>query len=147
MAALLFVCLVPLSSAANDDDADIDCRDVSANQSVTANLDGTTDGRITQGGMLNGRTHFVASGFFPTAVPDVFLLTGNLTITTKKGTLTTSDTAIFNPGKGLFTDIAQITGGTGDFAGATGVLFISGITKDGGATFDDKIVGNICLAD
>lgn len=143
MVALLFVCSMPPSFAAGDDDK---CKEVLANQSVTANADGSTDGTITQGGILNGQTHFVTSSFTPTAVPGIFLLTGNLTITTNKGTLTTSDVAIFDVANGLFTDIAQITGGTGDFAGATGVLFISGKTTDF-VHFQDKIVGNICLAD
>lgn len=140
--ALLFVCLMPPSSYAND----AHCKDISANQSVTANGDGTTDGTITQGGILNGQTHFVTSSFSATSDPTVFFLTGNLTITTNKGTLTTSDVSIFDFANLLFTDIARITGGTGDFSGATGVLFISGKTTDG-VHFQDKIIGNICLAD
>jgi hypothetical protein len=35
---------------------------------------------------------------------------------------------------------------SGRFAGATGVLFISGKTTDGGATFQSNINGEICFA-
>ena len=50
-------------------------------------------------------------------------------------------------GNGIFTDIGRIDGAnsTGIFAGATGVLFLSGTLPDGGATFEDEITGEICL--
>ncbi len=49
---------------------------------------------------------------------------------------------------GVFSDFARIdpNASTGDFAGATGVLYINGRTTDGGATFQAKITGEICFA-
>jgi hypothetical protein len=49
----------------------------------------------------------------------------------------------------VFSAIARIDpdASTGDFAGATGVLYISGKTTDGGATFQGEITGEICFVD
>lgn len=60
----------------------------------------------------------------------------------------THNVGIFDFATGLFTEIARIdpNASTGRFAGATGVLFTSGKTADGGATFQSKIIGEICLA-
>jgi len=46
------------------------------------------------------------------------------------------------------TGIARIDpdASTGDFAGATGVLYINAKTTDGGATDQAEIAGEICFA-
>ena len=125
------------------------CKEVQGNESVVNNGNGTTSGVITQGGKLNGTTQTVfTSGFFPTADPNTFSFTDNLTLTTHKGILQTHNVTTFDLATGLFTAIARIdpSGGTEDFAGATGVLYINGRTSDGGATFSGEITGEICSA-
>jgi len=49
----------------------------------------------------------------------------------------------------LFSAVNRIdpNASTGDFAGATGVLYINGKTTDGGVTFQAEITGEICFAE
>ena len=144
-AVILTVCLLSLSLDASASDR---CRKVRANQSVTNNGDGTTSGTVTQGGILNGTTRAVfTSPLTPTPSANVFSYNGNLTLTTNRGVLKLIDNGIFDVGHGLFADIGRIDGtnSTGIFAGATGTLFFTGTSPDGGATFEDEITGEICL--
>lgn len=107
-------------------------------------------GVITQAGKLNGTTEAVhTSGFTPTSDPTTFSFTDDLTLTTNKGVLRTHNVVIFDVARGLFTAIARVdpSTSTGDFAGATGVLYLNGKTIDGGATVQAEITGEICFAD
>ena len=107
-------------------------------------------GIITQGGRLNGTTEAVhTSGFTPTSDLSTFSFTDDLTLTTNKGVLKTHNVVVFDVARGLFTAIARVdpTASTGDFAGATGVLYLNGKTIDGGATVQAKVTGEICFAD
>ena len=117
---------------------------------VYANLNGAGGiGTITQGGILNGTTQAIfTSNFTPTPDPTTFSFTDDLTITTDKGVLKTHNVAIFDVAAGLFTAIDRIDpdASTGDFAGATGVLYVNGKTPDGGATIQAEITGEICFA-
>ncbi len=60
----------------------------------------------------------------------------------------THNVGIFDVVKGLFSAINRIdpNASTGEFAEATGVLYINGKTSDGGATFQAEITGEICFA-
>ena len=125
------------------------CREVQGNESVVNNGNGTTSGTITQGGKLNGTTQTVfTSAFTPTPDPNTFSFTDDLTLTTNKGVLQTHNVTLFDAANGVFSAIARIdpNASTGAFAGATGVLYINGNTTDGGATFQGKIIGEICFA-
>jgi len=127
-----------------------DCQSVKGIESVVNNGNGTTSGTITEGGKLNGTTQTVfTSAFTPTPDPSTFSFTDDLTLTTNKGVLRTHNVTLFDVAKGVFTALARIdpNTSTGDFAGATGVLYISGKTADGGATFQGEITGSICFAD
>ena len=107
-------------------------------------------GIITQAGRLNGTTEAVhTSGFTPTSDPTTFSFTDDLTLTTNKGVLKTHNVVVFDVARGLFTAIARVdpTVSTGDFAGATGVLYLNGRTIDGGATVQADVTGEICFAD
>jgi hypothetical protein len=107
-------------------------------------------GTITQAGRLNGTTEAVhTSGFNPTSDPATFSFTDDLTLTTNKGVLKTHNVVIFDVANGLFTAIARIdpNTSTGDFAGATGVLYLNGRTTDGGATVQAEVTGDICYAE
>jgi hypothetical protein len=141
LAVLLLCLLAPQEST----QASTKCKPVRADQRVTASTTSpTTTGVITNGGILNGTTSVTfTSGLTPTPDPTTFAYTAALTIATNKGTLTASDVGIFDTTRGVFTDIARISGGTGNFAGATGTLFITGTTADG-VNFDDEITGTIC---
>ncbi len=107
-------------------------------------------GTITQGGRLNGTTQAVFTSMFtPTPDPTTFSFTDDLTITTYHfGVLKTRNVGVFDTGTGLFSAIDRIdpNTSTGDFAGATGVLYINGRTTDGGMTIQAEITGEICFA-
>jgi hypothetical protein len=142
----LTIGLSPLAQSAS---ADGDCKKAKGNLSVVNNGNGTTSGTITQGGRLNGATQAIfTSAFTPTPDPNTFSFTDDLTVTTHKGVLKTHNVGIFDGATGLFSAINRIdpTASTGDFAGATGMLYINGKTTDGGATFEAEITGEICFA-
>ena len=137
----LTISLFPLAQSAS---AVSDCKKVKGNLSG-----GGGSGTITQGGILNGTTQAVFTSMFtPTPDPTTFAFTDDLTITTDKGVLKTHNVAIFDVARGVFSAIDRIdpNASTGDFAGATGVLYINGKTPDGGATIQAEITGEICFA-
>lgn len=136
---------IGLFSFAQSASAVSDCKKVKGNLSG-----GGGSGTITQGGRLNGTTQAIfTSAFTPTPDPTTFSFTDDLTVTTNKGVLKTHNVAIFDVAAGLFSAIDRIDPhtSTGDFAGATGVLYINGKTNDGGATIQAEITGEICFAD
>ncbi len=65
--------------------------------------------------------------------PNTFSYNDDFTVTTNHGVLKTHNVGIFDVATGLFSEIARIdpNASTGDFAGATGVLYINGKTADG----------------
>lgn len=142
----LTIGLTPLSESASPAK---DCKQAKGNLSVVNNFDGSTSGVITQGGRLDGSTQAVfTSAFTSTPDPSAFSFTDDLTVTTKKGALKTHNVGVFDGARGLFSAINRIdpSTSTGDFAGTTGVLYISGKTTDGGTTFEAEVTGVICTA-
>ena len=126
-----------------------DCKKAQGNLSVVNNGNGTTSGTLTQGGRLNGTTQAMfTSAFTPTPDATTFSFTDDLTPTTGNGVLKTHNVGIFDVATGLFSAVNRIdpNASTGDFAGATGVLYVNGKTTDGGATFEAEITGEICFA-
>lgn len=150
LATFAFVALtLGLLSSARPVSAVSDCQKVKGNESVVNNGNGTTTGTITQGGILNGTIQAVfTSDFTPTPDPNTRFFTDDLTLTTNKGVLQTHNVTLFDVANGAFSAIARIDPNTsaGDFAGATGVLYLNGKTTDGGATFQGEITGEICSA-
>jgi hypothetical protein len=127
-----------------------DCKNAHGTLSVVNNGNGTTSGTLTQGGRLNGTTQAMfTSSFTPTPDPSTFSFTDDLTLTTVNGVLRTHNVGIFDVARGLFSAVNRIdpNASTGDFAGATGVLYVNGKTIDSGATFQAEITGEICFAD
>jgi len=125
-----------------------DCKQLIGTLNAVNNGNSAT-GIITQAGRLNGTTEAVhTSGFTPTSDSTTFSFTDDLTLTTNKGVLRTHNVVIFDVARGLFTAIARVdpNASTGDFAGATGVLYLNGKTTDGGATVQAEISGEICFA-
>jgi hypothetical protein len=138
-----------LSGAALADDPSR-CKQAEGTLSVLNNGDGTTSGTVTHGGKLNGTTRAVfTSALTSTPNPSAFSYTDEFSITTDRGVLKAHNTGLFVVDKGLFSEIAVIDPGasTGRFAAATGVLYINGNTKDGGASFNAQIGGEVCGAD
>ena len=126
-----------------------DCKQAIGTLNAVNNGNSAT-GIITQGGRLNGTTEAVhTSGFTPTSDLSTFSFTDDLTLTTNKGVLKTHNVVVFDVARGLFTAIARVDppASTGDFAGATGVLYLNGKTIDGGATVQAEVTGEICFAD
>ena len=141
--ALLITALVATSVLASD------CQSLRGIEGVVNNGNGTASGTITEGGKLNGTTQTVfTSAFTPTPDSSAFSFTDDLTLTTNKGVLHSHNVTIFDVVQGVFTALARIdpNTSTGDFAGATGVFYISGKTADGGATFQGEITGSMCFA-
>ena len=144
----LTLCLFSLEQTTSALSARNNCRNVKGRLSEVGNANGTT-GRITNGGILNGTTQLVyTSGVLPTPDPTTVSYTTDFTVTTNRGVLKTHNAGIFEIETGSFSEIARIdpSASSGRFAGATGVLFTSGRTTDGGATFESRITGEICLA-
>ena len=146
----LTVCLFSSEHTTSALSARSNCKNVNGTLSEVGNPTGTT-GRITKGGILNGTTQlFYTSGVLATPDPSAFSYTTDVTITTNKGQLKTSNVGVFDMETGLlrFSEIGRIdpNNSTGKFAGATGVLFTNGKSMDGGGTFQSTISGEICLA-
>ncbi len=151
LATFAFVALtIGLFSSAHSASAVSSCHKTKGNLSIVNNGNGTTSGTITQGGTLNGTTQAVFTSMF-TATPDpnTVSFTDDLTVTTySNGVLRTHNVSLFDGANGVISAIARIdpNTGTGNFAGATGVLYINGKTTDNGATFQAEITGEICFA-
>src|SRR5207237_4686119 len=103
---------------------------------------------------LNGTAFFTADSIAagPSTAPNALAAvsySGVLQITTDKGTLSTRDTGIFdtstgNAPSGFFSSFDVVIGGTGQFQGATGDLFIGGKTI-AGQFVTSVITGELCL--
>ena len=52
---------------------------------------------------------------------------------------------MFDQAAGKFTELDRVIAGTGLFANASGVLFISGDSYADGSGFDGRISGKLCL--
>jgi hypothetical protein len=130
-----------------DDDAGI--RASVTTEGCTSPVGLCTAGVFKGDPLLRGTTALVADGLVPAAgMPFVEAATtlsysALLTITTRRGSLTTRDTGIFDTAAGLFASRDIVVGGTGIFEGATGHIFYTGT---GVTAFDAHATGEICLA-
>ncbi len=110
-----------------------------------------TAGTITEGGLLNGSTRFTAlaaapaAGMYGVEADSTLSYNGELIVTTRHGALEISDVGVFDQAAGKFTELDRVIGGTGIFAYASGVLFISGDSYADGSGFDGRISGELCL--
>ena len=99
---------------------------------------------------LRGTTYFrgEASAFFPSGAPTFRSYVGNFEYTTPTGTLTmremglTEPSANTTPDGGVVNAFQRVVGGTGEFAGATGYLFVSGFNRSG--QIATVVRGEIC---
>jgi hypothetical protein len=111
-----------------------------------------TVGQITGAGPLDSATTFLAldaapSAGLPAVEPSANLsYSGVLTINAKHGTLVTHDLGVVDAVDAAFTELERPASGTGIFAGATNVFFISGSLVNNGTGFDGQISGELCTS-
>jgi hypothetical protein len=111
----------------------------------------TDYGTITQGGMLNGTTVTVGNPVAnPTPDPNVVSWAGEFTITTHEGELRSSNAYLWNFVTQQGTAIGRINPdtSTGNFAKATGVLFLNLFKTVGTSppvSYLQEVTGEICL--
>jgi hypothetical protein len=122
------------------------CRGVSAVATGQGqfNADGSIDttATATKDPLLKGT---LAGHFQPTGGSSSDLsFAGDITLSTKKGTLTVDVTGAVSTATGDFQTSGPVTAGTGKFTGATGHLVFTGNQGRTGA-FTETIDGKICL--
>jgi hypothetical protein len=99
---------------------------------------------------LRGTTYFTgeASAFFPSGAPAFRSYVGNFEYTTPTGTLTMREMGMSEPSGnttpqgGVVNAFQRIVAGTGEFAGATGYLFVGGFNRSG--QIATTVQGEIC---
>ena len=99
---------------------------------------------------LRGTTYFKGedSALFPASAPTFRSYVGNFEYTTPTGTLTMREMGLSEPSAnttadgGVVNAIQRIASGSGEFAGATGYLFVSGFNRSGQVT--TTVHGEIC---
>lgn len=134
-------------SASSAQSPNSNCKEVKGNLTVEFGT-GTASGAITNGNGLNGTfaTAFNPGSVAPTADPTSVTFTGDSTISTEKGVLVTHDVYLFDFVRALGPGMLRIdsTTSTGDFAGATGILYIN--PNFGDPPGHAQLFGKICLA-
>jgi hypothetical protein len=144
---VLAFCLFSFEQPTQAQSANSNCKQVKGNSIEVFSGGLVTTGTITNGGILNGITEFAYSpAFVVTPDPAVGSYTADLTITTIHGQLKASNVYLYDFGTGRFTILARLNPdtSTGNFAGATGVLYFNGKTV--GSTFPSDVSGEICFA-
>jgi hypothetical protein len=145
--------------ASSDSDRAPRCRHVRANVAVVSTAQNCTSpiafcstGAVTAGGLLNGTFTGSVLGLGPSAGLPALAPASTLSfvadhrIETSGGDLIMVGTGVFDTARGEFAEIDPIIGGTGVFAGATGTLWLTGTSPDGGASFTGDVTGNVCVA-
>lgn len=99
-------------------------------------------GEVDGNNGLNGTTYFKSDsgGTPPSGSPNSFPYSGPFEYHTGKGSLFMRETGITVPG--AVTAHQAIVEGTGDYAGATGYFFVSGLRASGVIT--TEVTGEIC---
>lgn len=99
----------------------------------------------TYKGSIKGTNVFTGSSVIQTVdtpTTGVILLTGDNVIQTRNGALITKDAITLHTGTGKFAEVDTIVGGTGEWAGVTGVLQAVGTFTDAGG--EGRYTGEIC---
>ena len=148
--ALTLGAVVPGQSAAQSNSS---CKQVEGDWLDALNDVGGTSGTVTNAGILNGATETVYDpAFVFTLDPNVVSYLAETTITTNHGQLKTSNVYMYNFVTGVGAAMGTINpdGSTGEFVGATGVLYFN-TTQTIGAFPDQSyvstIAGEVCFAD
>jgi hypothetical protein len=98
---------------------------------------------------LRATTYFNgdSSAAGPSTSPGFISYGGVFEYTTERGVLNMRETGVVNtttgnPESGAVTAYQKVVGGSGEFEGATGYLFVSGFQKDGHV--ETEVIGEIC---
>jgi hypothetical protein len=126
------------------------CKEAQGNLVELYSGGATTSGTISNAGWLDGTSLTVyPPGFVITPNPNVVAYTGTMTFTTHHGQLKVSNTYLYNFVNGQGTVLGSVdgAGSTGDFAGATGVIFfnLTATTGTGPVDYLSTIGGQICF--
>jgi hypothetical protein len=114
------------------------------------NPNGCFAGVITGDRLIRGTFRASAFGFVPSVgLPGVepettFSFAGERTIETPQGTLTLRFTGVFDTARGEFSELERLTDGTERFDGATGTLWLAGISNADATAFEAQITGQVC---
>jgi hypothetical protein len=136
-------------------EAEGQCHKIHTTQTAVADFSTfTTAGEITSG-LLKGTTKFtgdpasltqITSSVSSPVEPLTSSYTGDLEITTRKGTLTTRSVGVFEGVPlGVGVQFDRVIGGTGVFEGADGVLFFRFEADHTGVAFTSSVSGEVCL--
>ncbi|MFN8456589.1 MAG: hypothetical protein U0401_18295 [Anaerolineae bacterium] len=118
IAAVVMTALIIVSGVAT---ASSNCKKVEGKLTLNPDTTGSYKGDI------KGNSVFSQTNFAFTDIPDVALLTGNNLIHTDDGDLMTQDAIVLRAtGAGDFAEVDTVVGGTGRWAGATGVIQATG---------------------
>jgi hypothetical protein len=161
LGALLLVLVQPIlfAQAYSASGGGGQCQEVRAREHAVRVTEGCTspvgfcvEGVITGGGSMNGKTKATILGLAPSVglpgiEPETTLsAAGDRTIENSHGTLTLRFTAVFDTVRGEFAELLRVTGGTGQFLGATGTLYLTGRLGADGISIEGDFTGEVCLA-
>ena len=122
--------------------------DVQVKEGCTSPNGFCAEGTVEGNHGFNGTTYFRMDGAVrgPATAPGSIATTGILTYTTDRGTLTVRESGlsgvIETPEVGYFPAIQKVLEGTGDYAGATGHLWVLG--QRIGSEFVSEVRGELC---
>jgi hypothetical protein len=143
-----------LGAASNQAEATEACKQIQAHivdAPTTENCSSVfcAAGAVTGNQDLNGTTFFTEDGGVrgPATAPAYIAVSGILTYTTPRGTLTVRETGISSLNLAAHTGagaaVQDVLSGTGRFEGATGHLYLAQRTGDG--VFISDVSGGLCL--
>ncbi|MEZ4865719.1 MAG: hypothetical protein R3C14_30685 [Caldilineaceae bacterium] len=136
-------------------DAKGQCHSINTTQTTVADFANFTTAGEIKSGFLKGTTKFTGDASALTQItgtnsppvePQTFSYTGDLKITTAKGTLTTRSVGAFESasfGRGAQFD--RVIAGTGLYADAEGFLYFNFVADDTGGAFTSTVSGEICV--
>lgn len=114
----------------------------------------TAQGMVS--GDLEGSIAFVGDTSSPTPILASFLpplreavsFTGDLTLVTEDGSITTRNVGVFEPGPfGVGVEFGRVISGSGKYSGATGIFFFAVESDETGSHFSETGQGTICMLD
>ena len=145
---LLIACIATPAQADNCKAIHADLVEISATEGCNPGLSACFLGEVDGNHGLRGTTHFAADSASagPSTSPGFISYSGPFEYRTASGNLLMRETGVTTQGPGGYVTAHQlIVEGSGEFAGASGYVFVSG-TK-GGGIITTKVTGEICYPD
>ena len=113
----------------------------STNPSCTSPVGICTAGNVASPG-LTGTTWYTALSAQPSSPPGLVSYAGDLVITTPHGTVTLRDVGLLNSSSGRYSEMQEVTSGTGAYLATTGMLISQGVATATG--FEGTLTGSLC---